>query len=81
MAARPRRSKVKALRLAFWNADVVRGRRVTLDHFLAQHGVYVCLLNKTHFDPEQAFRFANYVCHRTDRMSRGGGTAILVRRV
>jgi hypothetical protein len=27
------------------------------------------------------FRFANYVCHRTDRPTEGGGTAILVRRV
>ena len=28
----------------------------------------------------QAFRLANYVCHRTDRPTAGGGTAILVRR-
>jgi len=26
------------------------------------------------------FRFANYVCHRTDEPTAGGGTAILVRR-
>jgi hypothetical protein len=48
MAARPRRSTVKVLRLAFWNADGVRGRKIELDHFLAQHGVDVCLLNETH---------------------------------
>jgi hypothetical protein len=47
MAARPRRSTVKALRLAFWNADGVRGRRIELNHFLVQHGVDVCLLNET----------------------------------
>jgi hypothetical protein len=27
---------------------------------------------------ERALRFTNYVCHRTDRPTRGGGTAILV---
>jgi hypothetical protein len=80
MAARPRRSTVKALRLAFWNADGVRGKKIELDHFLAQHGVDVCLLNETHLDPGQAFRFANYVCHRTDRSTKGGRTAILIRR-
>jgi exonuclease III len=80
MAARPRRSTVKALLLAFWNADGVRGRMIELDHFLAQHGVDVCLLNETHLDPGQAFRFANYISHRTDRSTKGGGTAVLVRR-
>jgi hypothetical protein len=41
MAARPRRSIGKALRLAFWNANSVRGRKIELDHFLAQHGADV----------------------------------------
>jgi hypothetical protein len=67
----------KALLLTFRNADGVRGRRIELDHFLAQHGVDVCLLNETHLDPEQAFRF--YVCHRIDRSTKGGRTAVLVR--
>jgi hypothetical protein len=80
MAARPRRSAVKALRLAFWNAHGVRDRKIELDYFLAPHGVDVCLLNETHLYPGQAFRFANYICHRTDRSTKGGGTAILVRR-
>jgi hypothetical protein len=28
MAARPRMSKLKALRLAFWNANGVRGKKI-----------------------------------------------------
>ena len=32
------------------------------------------------FNSGQAFRLANYVCHRTDRPTAEGGTAILVRR-
>jgi len=81
MAARPRRTeRCKSLRLACWNADGVRGRKLELEHFLSQHGVDICLLFETFLNPGQAFRLANYVCHRTDRPTTGGGTAILVRR-
>ena len=81
MAARPRRTvRWKALRLACWKADGVRGRKLELEHFLSQHGVDICLLSETFLKPDQAFRLANYVCHRTDRPTAGGGTAILVRR-
>jgi exonuclease III len=68
---------VKALRLACWNADGVRGRKLELEHFLSQHGVDICLLTETHLRERDVFRLANYVCHRTDRLTEGGGTAIL----
>jgi hypothetical protein len=58
----------------------MRGRKLELEHFLSQHGVDICLLSETFLNPGQAFRLANYVCHRTDRPTAGGGTAILVRR-
>ena len=81
MAARHRRTeRCKALRLACWNAAGVRGRKLELEHFLSQHGADICLLRETFLTPGQAFRLANYVCHRTDRPSTRGGTAILVRR-
>jgi hypothetical protein len=76
----PWRSCVEALRLAFWKANGVRGRKIQLDPFLAQHGVDVCLTNETHLDSGQASRFANYVYQRPYRSTKGGGTAILVRR-
>jgi hypothetical protein len=38
----------KALRLACWNADGVRGRKLELERFLGQHGVDICLLTETH---------------------------------
>jgi hypothetical protein len=40
----------------------------------------MCLLTETHLGERDVFRFANFVCHRTDRPTDGGGTAILVRR-
>jgi hypothetical protein len=78
MAARPRRTPGKALRLACWNADGVRGRKLELEKFLSEHGVDICLLNETHLLAKRALKFTNYVCHRTDRPTPGGGTAILV---
>ena len=42
--------------------------------------VLICLLTKTFRNPGEAFSLANYVCHRTDRPTAGGGMAILVRR-
>jgi len=81
MAARPRRTEwCKALRIACWNTDGLRGSKLQLEHFLSQHGVDICLLSETYLNPGQAFRLANYVCHRTDRPSTGGATAISVRR-
>ena len=58
----------------------MHGRNLELEHFLRQHGVDICILSETFLYPGQAFRLANYVCHRTDRLTVGGGTAILVSR-
>ena len=81
MAACPKRTVwCKALCLACWNVDGVRGRKLELEHFLSQHGVDICLLSETFINPGQAFRLDNYVCHHTDRPTVGGGPAILVRR-
>ena len=80
IAARPRRTeRGKPLRLACWNADGLRSRKLELEHFLNRHGVDICL-SETFLNPGQAFRLANCVCHRTDKLTAGGGTAILVRR-
>jgi exonuclease III len=84
MAVRPRTNGTEgggeALRLACWNADCVRGRKLQLEQFLSENGVDICLLNETHLETKRALTFANYVCHRTDRPAWGGGTAILVRK-
>jgi exonuclease III len=64
--------------LVFWNADDVRSRKQKLDHFLGQHGIDICLLTETHLRSKEVFRLANYVCHLNDRLTEGGGTAILV---
>jgi len=66
MAARPRRTvRGKALRLACWNADGVRGRKLELEHFLSQHGVDICLLSETFLNSDQAHP-AGGNCHTKD---------------
>jgi len=62
---------VQTLRLACWNADGVGGRKLEMENFLSQHGVDISLLIETFLNPGQAFRVANYVCHRTDRPTAG----------
>ena len=49
----------KALRLACWNADGVRGRKQELYHFLVQRGIDICLLAETHLRSGEVFRLAN----------------------
>jgi exonuclease III len=61
----------RTLRLTYWNADGVRDRKLELEQFLSEHGVDICLLNETHLESVRGVRFANYVCHRTDRPTRG----------
>jgi len=82
MAARPRRTeRRKELRFAYWNAAGLRSMKLAFEHFLSHHGFDICLLNKTFLNPGQAFRLANYVCHRTDKPISWGSTDNLVHRV
>jgi hypothetical protein len=78
MATRPRRTPGKALLLASWNADGFRCRKLELEQFPSKHGVDICLLNEIHLETGRALRFTNCLCHRTDRTTPGGGTAIFV---
>jgi hypothetical protein len=50
------------LRLAYWNADGVCGRKLELKQFLGEHSVDICLPNETQLETGRALRFANYVC-------------------
>jgi hypothetical protein len=52
---------------------LITGSQVRLrgKEFLSEHGVDICPLNETHLVSDQALRFANYVCYRTDCPTRG----------
>ena len=68
---------VRALLVTCWNTNSVHGRKLELDHFFRQHHVDICLLNETHLRPGEVCRFANCIGHRADRLTEGGGTAVL----
>ena len=72
-ARRRRKERGKALCLSCWNVKEVRCRKFELGHFLNQHGVEICLLSEKFPHTGQAFLLANYVCHRTQRLTASGG--------
>jgi hypothetical protein len=80
LAVRPRTHAEKSLAAACWNAAGVRGKNLEMEECLSEHGVDIFLLNETNLELDRALSFANYVCQRTDRPTRGRGTEILVRR-
>jgi len=81
MAARLwRTERCKVLRLACWNAELLCGRKLKLEHFINQQCVYICLLSEIFRNPGQAFWLPSYVCLHTDMMTAVSGTASMVRR-
>ena len=81
MAARPGKTKVrKALRFACRNTERLQGRKVELEQIRNPYCVYIGFLSETFLNPGQAVQLVNYVCHRTDRLTAGCGTAVPVRR-
>ena len=63
----------KALRLACWNTDSVRGRNLELGHYLAHNRVDIRLLTQEPFSSQN-------VCHRKNSLADGIETGILVGR-
>jgi hypothetical protein len=70
MTVRPGTSRGKALRLACWNADGVRSRKLVLEQFLSEHGVDTCLLNEMHLEKTRAVTFEN--CLPPDGLTDSG---------
>jgi hypothetical protein len=80
MAACPRRTNwSKHLRLACWNAEGVRGRKLELEHFLNQRGVDICLLSETFFIRGKPSGLPTMSATAQTDQQLGGGTDILVR--
>ena len=71
MVARPRTERAKLLRLACWNADGVRGRKLELEHFLNQHDVDISLLSEAFLNHNEAFRLANCLPPHRQTDNRG----------
>jgi hypothetical protein len=66
--------------LAWRNPNGVHGWKLELDYILRQHGIAICVFTQTHLKSGETFLMVNYVGHRTERLSDGGGRDIQVRR-
>ena len=76
------------LRLAYWNANGIRNKKLALTDFLHKHNIDAILVNETHLKQQIKFYIPNYRVYRTDRPPPdppppngivGGGTAILIK--
>lgn len=75
----PQIRRLDSLIFATWNAESLCPRLQEFQLFLQDCNVDVCLVTETHLKPGVRANIANYTCHRTDRLTAGGGTAIYVR--
>ena len=64
------------MRLANWNANSIRNKKLELVQFLSDHGIDICLINETYLVPGQYFRMPNYIFIGTVALHGGGGVEL-----
>ena len=72
-------SPLKYLTILSWNAQSILNKKPEFTHLLFQKNIDVVCLCETFLKPHQDFRIPHYTIYRTDRLTQGGGTAILVK--
>lgn len=68
------------LKIITYNANSVNNQRQELIDMIINNTPDLVLLQETYLKPRHRLAVPNYVTYRTDRETRGGGTAILVKR-
>lgn len=65
-----------------WNANSIAppSKRLELIQLLDDKAIDVACLTETHLNPQKNLHIPNFVTHRKDRPTAGGGVAILVRK-
>lgn len=70
-----------ATKIATWNANAIRNRRMELIDFLREEEIDIMTLTETHLKPSQSFSLPDHSIVRLDRLAaRNGGIAIAIRR-
>lgn len=67
------------LKIVLWNAHGLRLKVADFSRFLSDHAPDIAFLTETWLQFGQPCCFPNYIIHRRDRPTRGGGVAICVR--
>lgn len=68
------------LKLMSWNANSILNKKEELIDALTTHELGVALITETFLKPKNVFKVRNYSVYRSDRVTLGGGTAILINR-
>lgn len=79
MAAHPK-THPNNIKIMFWNANSVLNKRDVLHAVIKKQHLDIVLLSETFLKPGKKFNLPNMTIYRNDRDSKGGGTAIIVRR-
>lgn len=70
----------KTLKIVTYNSNSVMKQKQELNDFVAIHKPDIMLIQETWLKQRYRFTIPNYNIYRTDRETRGGGTAVLVKR-
>jgi exonuclease III len=68
------------LKIMSWNANSILNKKEEFLDALTTHELGVALISETFLKPNKVFKVRNYSVYRNDRVSLGGGTAILIKR-
>mgnify|MGYP000185625789 CR=1 FL=1 len=70
----------RQLKIISFNANGIKKQKLELISLLTELSIDIVCINETHLDEKDRFQIPNYYTYRTDRPTRGGGTAVVIKR-
>lgn len=67
-------SRTKTLKLCYWNADGISGKKNELKAFLQEEQIDVLLIGEIWLNVGYTFKLPNYKIYRPDRADQPGNT-------
>ena len=69
----------RSLKILNWNASSVISKKAEFQHLLHRLSIDIACVSETFLKPHISFNIPHYSIYRTDRVTHGGGTAILIK--
>lgn len=70
----------RQLQILSFNANGIKNQKLEIISILNELDIDIMCVNETHLDAKDRFNIPNYYTYRYDRPTRGGGTAIIIKR-
>ena len=70
----------KPLKVLALNCQAIQKQKYELETYLQQKGIDIALFSETFLKATHHFKLRNYLIYRKDRPTRGGGTAVAIKR-